>query len=239
MRNVYDSVSEFIKELFEDTKDIEKDDNLLLLYRGQKDATWNLLPKIARKEYNFVGPDFISKERDLIDEFHRLSMPYISKEMISNQWDLLSIAQHHGLPTRLLDWTTNPLVALYFAFKEPDNNIKNRMLWLLVISKDELADCNTLTPYNCNRTVAFKPNHITQRLISQNGWFTVHSYVKAKNSFIKLNNNKIYKDKLFEFQFANKSRNEILTRLDNLGINECSLFPGLDGLCKYLEWKKS
>jgi hypothetical protein len=242
----FNSFNDFFVKLTDITKEITKDDNLLLLYRGQKNSSWDLLPKIARKEYNFIGPDFLTKEKDLVEEFQRLSRPYTNSDLLTNAWDLLSLAQHHGLPTRLLDWTTNPLVALYFAFKEKDTKVKTRTVWLLKIDKSELADCNKNTPFNNPKTVAFKPNHVTQRLISQNGWFTTHKFINTSkrfitpsNTFIKLNKNKAYKDRIFKFQIINNAREEILTRLDTFGINELTLFPGIDGLSKYLEWKKN
>ena len=61
MRPAFNSFKEFFYELTDDTKDITKDDSLLLLFRGQKDSTCDLLPKIARKDLNFVGPDFLTK----------------------------------------------------------------------------------------------------------------------------------------------------------------------------------
>jgi hypothetical protein len=235
----FDSFQEFFANLTHLTKDFKKDDPLLLLFRGQKDSTWDLLPRIARPDLKFIGPDFLKKEADIIDEFQRLSRPYIDPDLVSNPWDLLALAQHHGLPTRLLDWTTNPLVALYFAFIEQSDKIKYRMVWMLAIDKTALADCKKFTPFNTAKTVAFKPNHVTQRIISQNGWFTAHRFIKTSNYFIKLNKNKDYKTRLFEFPINNNARDEILTRLDTLGINELTLFPGLDGLSKYLQWKKS
>ncbi|MBP8993599.1 MAG: FRG domain-containing protein [Bacteroidales bacterium] len=235
----FDSFQEFFDNLLNLTKEFEKDDPLLLLFRGQKDSEWDLLPRIARPDLKFIGQNFLRKEKDLLDEFQRLSRPYINPDLISNPWDLLALAQHHGLPTRLLDWTTNPLVALFFAFIERDDKIKCRMVWLLVINSTELADCKQYTPFNTTKTVAFKPNHITQTIISQNGWFTVHKFIKSSNYFVKLNKNKDYKTRLFEFPINNNARNEILTRLDTMGINEFTLFPGLDGLSKYLQWKKS
>jgi hypothetical protein len=235
----FNSFIDFFNELSDITKEITKDDNLLLLYRGQKDATWDLLPRIARKELNLIGPDFLKKEKDILSEFKRLSKPYLNSDLLSDNWDFLALAQHHGLPTRLLDWTTNPLVALFFAFQEKDDNIKQRKVWILAIKKEELADCKKTTPFTISKTVAFKPNHITQRLISQNGWFTVHKFNINTKRFVKLNENKLYKDQVFDLTINNKAREEILTRLDVLGINEFTLFPGLDGLSKYLIWKKS
>jgi hypothetical protein len=218
-------------------KGYEKTETILLLFRGQKDAKWDLMPKIAREEYNIIGDDFIKKEEQILSEFKRLARPYVNNDIFSNPWDFLALAQHHGLPTRLLDWTLNPLVALYFAFWEQDNSIKNRALWLMEINPDELADCENFSPFNTNKTVAFKPNHITQRLISQNGWFTTHKFILKDKRFAKLNNLSSFKRTIIKVQFTNDMREEVLTRLDSLGINEFTLFPGLDGLSKYLEWK--
>lgn len=237
MSEPYESFNEFLTELLDVTKNNSKNDPLLVLYRGQRDSKWHLLPKIARSDYGFIGENFLLKEREILDEFKRLSLPYINSDIFSNDWDLLSIAQHHGLPTRLLDWTTNPLVALYFAFKDKDDEIKERAVWTLVIENNELADCKKTQPFEHSKTLAFKPNSVTQRLISQNGWFTCHAFQKKSNSFVKLDINKKYKEKLFKIRIKNEIREEVLTKLDTFGINEYTLFPGLDGLSKYLEWK--
>jgi hypothetical protein len=235
---VHESFSSFFNAVCELTEDFEKDDDFLLLFRGQKDSRWDLLPRIARINSLFINHNFERLEADLIDEFKRLARPYLSSDLLNSPWDLLALAQHHGLPTRLLDWSTNPLVALYFAFINQDKTVQNRMVWMLVIEKESIAHCQEHSPFNNPKTVVFKPNHITQRLVSQNGWFTVHKFIKKDNRFIKLNVNTAYKKRLFKFTIQNSAREEILKRLDTLGINEFTLFPGLDGLCKYLEWKK-
>jgi type I restriction enzyme M protein len=72
-------------------------------------------------------------------------------------------------------------------------------------------------------------------LISQNGWFTAHKYV-IDTGFVRLNKHRIYKPKLMRIDITNKIREEILSNLNIMGINEFSLFPGLDGLSNYLEW---
>lgn len=219
-------------------KDVKKDDDFLLLYRGQKDSKWELLPKIARPEFNFIGKDFKKKENELLEEFKRLGKPYIDTEIHKNDWDLLALAQHHGLPTRLLDWTTNPFVALYFAFKEECNDyekIESRAVWVLFLRKEEIVNCHEYNPFNLKTSTAFKPNQITPRLISQNGWFTCHKY--NPYGFVKLNTHRQYRKKIHQILISNELSDEILTLLDKFGVNEYSLFPGLDGLSKFLEWK--
>lgn len=90
------------------------DKNGIVLFRGQEILKWELLPKLSRPEY--LKYNVIEIEKQIIDEFERLSHPYLNAKSISNLWDNLALARHHNLPTRLLDWTGNPLAALWFAF---------------------------------------------------------------------------------------------------------------------------
>ena len=91
----------------------------LLLFRGQKNKDYELLPSIARKKHLSTIPGLLDHERNLI-EMSKLKLPDIFKsDMLP--LELLALLQHHGIPTRLLDVTTNALVALYFACQKEDD----------------------------------------------------------------------------------------------------------------------
>jgi hypothetical protein len=231
--NVTD-VKDYVSRIIETVNSFTKDDTDIILFRGQKNSEWGLLPKIARSD---IKSSFIDDEKKLVDEFKRIGRPYIHSNISQNEWDLIALAQHHGLPTRLLDWTTNPLVALWFAFQFEDNLITNRAIWVLILDNDELADTTKGSPFNQSKTVAFKPNHITNRITVQNGWFTTHKFITSSNKFIRLDKNKNFKSRLIKMEISNEQRDQTLKVLDVMGINYFSIFPDLDGLAKYLEWK--
>ena len=69
-----------------------------------------------------------------------------------NDWDLLALAQHHSLPTRLLDWSENPLVALWFAFNENDEVTKKRVLWCFGFSNEDMLNPVKETLFSQNKT---------------------------------------------------------------------------------------
>lgn len=102
-----------IRTLFEKLeKELEYDGNYSIFYRGQSDKKYGLIPSIYRKDMLIQNENKIF--RDIIAQ-----SPEDFKGCASTFEKLVKM-QHYSLPTRLLDITTNPLVALYFACKNPD-----------------------------------------------------------------------------------------------------------------------
>ncbi|MBI5963168.1 MAG: FRG domain-containing protein [Chloroflexi bacterium] len=95
------------------------DDQHALLFRGVTKESHELIPSIAR-EWN-KKLDLTNLENIYLNKFIAQSVAYV-KPVPSNKWEWLMVAQHHGMPTRLLDWTENPLVALYFACEKDFDN---------------------------------------------------------------------------------------------------------------------
>jgi hypothetical protein len=108
------------------------------LYRGQE-SDLPLDPKLFRlvKESKRVE-ELISIEKRLITEFKKLSVVCDGNIKHYDDWDILSISQHFGLPTRLLDWTSNPLIALWFAFNSDRNIDSDRVVYGLAVNDDFL-----------------------------------------------------------------------------------------------------
>lgn len=90
--------------------------------RGQAWVEWKLEPRIGRPPV-FWGRNaapgkqkMLDREGQFLDRFRRYAHAFFGREL--TRWENITLAQHHGLPTRLLDWTSNPLVALYFAAED-------------------------------------------------------------------------------------------------------------------------
>jgi hypothetical protein len=142
--------------------------------------------------------------------------------MPESEWEWLSLAQHFGLATRLLDWTENPLVAAYFAtrWKLPTGD---RAVYVLDKKKFKNADVN-ISPFNIQDVVLYRPKHISNRISAQGGVFTVHSVPSDP-----LDDNRIEKWIIRENCVI-----EMNITLETYGINEAFVFQDLDGLARYL-----
>jgi len=211
----------------------------ILLFRGQN-VDKPLMPKYARTvktmlELDLMKADEILKvEQERFIEFKRRAGWMIDKAP-QTEWDWLGLAQHHGLETRLLDWTENPLVALYFAFENCRSNPRHdSVVWMLKVPKSEIVvPTNKINPFSVNKTKVFRPTIVSHRMTAQAGWFSVHKFVQDKQKFVPLDKNKAYKESLARLALRLEPVT-VITHLARIGINSVSLFPDLDGLCKHL-----
>ena len=233
-----ESVSQFLA-FIEETKKKEKDkgNNADFIFRGQS-TDEPLIPGIARLK---PKGELLNVEELMLREFERLSLPFAEFEP-RDPWDLLALAQHHGLPTRLLDWSYSALAALWFCVKQPpkkDDYGKqlDGVVWLFKTVREDFINFPTKeTPFVQTWTRIFRPRSITRRIMAQTGVFTCH--LRTKNGmFIPLEWNKKYKDRLIKIGIPASRFSDIRDQLDACGVNKVSLFPDLDGLAGHLQFR--
>ncbi len=215
MKEYYISSFSEIHEIFLKYK---RDKNII--FRGQPNIDIELLPKIGRNGYK--GAD----EKLIFESWKRRAIEFINI-MPANNWEWLSIAQHHGMATRFLDWSKNPLNALFFAI-EP-NNDNDAVLYAckfqlkIIPEKMELFDVNSLAVYY--------PSGIVPRIVRQGGVFSYHPFpqvpIKENSEGIKFLERIIIKN-----NFIAKLKSE----LSYYGVNRFALFPDLDGLSSFINW---
>ncbi len=208
----------------------------LVLFRGQRQDK-PLLPRIARITPRKKLPE---DERAMLDALMRESVGLVGHNPDSI-WDWLALAQHHGMATRLLDWTTNPLAGLWFAVETPaDKATDDAVVWIFDPKDDELVkDPRTECPFSGQYTKVFLPRHVTVRIRAQGGVFTVHKYMAKTKRFIPFENNPRYQSRLIKVCIPGEQFSNLRWDLDRYGVNHFSLFPDIDGLCYHETWLHS
>ncbi|UPQ79324.1 FRG domain-containing protein [Flavobacterium azooxidireducens] len=212
------------------------------VYRGQADKDWKLIPSFYRQELEVydntndnIIPNYALVEETMLDMFYQKGISLLKKYKIKNQLDLMVIAQHHGLPTRLLDWTESPLFALFFAVE--DLNIKADACvyeYLPTIFGSYEGVAKEKCFKNDSQYNFISPRHINERVKAQGGYFTLHPLlkkveIKPLDTLISEGSNS---DELRRIVIPNKFKESIKKDLHKLNINCFSIYPDLDGLAQ-------
>ncbi len=200
-------------------------DPLYTLYRGVSSLDHKLVSTLGRLHLK-TGDSFSSAEEKIMNVFRERAIPFLTN-IPSNDWEWLALAQHHGLPTRLLDWTRNPLVAAYFSVKKESNDASVIYVFNQPSQKQvdvtQQIDSHEVT----DGPLRYIPSHVTERIIVQNGLFTFHPGDPSQP---------------FESEYIQKivipaeSRKRLKRDLYRYGVHEAALFPGLDGLASHVKW---
>ncbi|MBC7196859.1 MAG: FRG domain-containing protein, partial [Deferribacterales bacterium] len=192
-----------------------------VVFRGQS-TQLPLIPSVGRDKDSKL---WFSYEKEVFEEFKREALPYLGHTPI-NDWQWLAVAQHNRLPTRLLDWTKNPLAALWFAVCKPAKDSSPGIVWSFLYSAEKIIS-NTLnrpSPFSIEETFLYFPEHIFPYIQAQLGVFTIHHRDKRSNEFVPFENTQDADLLLKRIEIPADSFPTLRYKLFRLGINASSLF---------------
>jgi hypothetical protein len=212
-----------------------------LYFRGAEDVTYELIPSIGRKQKVLNQSQHLVKnkleEKNLLQCFRRHT--YEHRHRVLSEWESLFLARHHGLPTRLLDWTVNPLIALFFACLKPKTEVKSLggAIWVFVKSRSWKEDIDVFKindPFAIKGIRLIYPFNPSPRITAQSGVFTIHA--RPRFDLRRLQRERIKErcdiGKLECILVPEAAKLSLLRELHRLGVHHRSVFPDLTGIAE-------
>jgi FRG domain-containing protein len=226
-------------------------------FRGLGDVNWKLQPRLFR--LNREIDQLLDEEEELRSEFRRRGMQLISGERPpQSDFEWYFLMQHHGVHTRLLDWTDGALTALYFAvepFAQREDKKHDAVVWMLdpswlndqTFKKRDEAEGVALPEWDLSQEylpeifedrrlrrtlpIAIDPSHISKRVAVQRSRFVI--FGNKRDGLMEVAG-ATRNPRLIKFPIAFDAIRAIQKQLETCGITRATVFPDLDGLSREL-----
>jgi hypothetical protein len=219
--------------------------NLFCICRGQASDIWKLQTSFHRISsiINMSIDDYLKK---VIPELHFYVCAQTNEIMDLKVPDIfgsfLALLQHHGFPTPLLDWTLSPYIAVYFAFRDV-NDVNPQSDYIKLFLFDNISWTSTFSQPldlrdNSVRYVSILHAYAkyNPRLIPQQSIFTVTN-VDDMEEYISKRSEESGHNFLFTARMSVKEKPHVMRELSLMGINEMTLFPSVEGICRAMKAK--
>ena len=225
------------------------------VYRGVANKEWGLETSLRR-----LGPAYQDVEGPMLRSFAKYAKP--GEIPSTSLWLKLAVAQHHGLPTRVMDWSVSPKVAAHFATYEEEHFDKDGAIWCVdvvrarellpqplrdILTKEsawlfsvEMLDAAiaSLEEFDSMSKagefiVFFEPPSLDDRIINQAAIMSVlpGAQLDLRQFLTRRANRGIF----YRIVIPKKLKWELRDKLDQNNVTERMLFPGLDGLSRWLK----
>ena len=222
-------------------------------FRGASSARHTLASSLLRLANGRA--DVRRLEQALLRNFRKYAHGEVARQ--DSIWDWLALGQHRGLPTRLLDWTYSPLVALHFATDDPETFNRDSVVWCVnfveankrlpprlrrildqeasdTFTVEMLSGFESLKEFDALRREPFvvfmEPPAVDRRILNQLALFSLMSSPSARLDDWLERHPRLCR----KVRIPARLKWEIRDNLDQANVNERVLFPGLDGLSRWL-----
>lgn len=199
---------------------IESDLDGKSIFRGVSDVRYLLLPSIGRRSDDWKYSNGL--EQRIFQRFKREALPYCPPHLqVFDDWNWLALAQHHGVPTRLLDWSESPYVALYFAC----SGATDTEAGVYVVERPPQNN-PAGGPFDVTAECFFYPRHVAARITAQSGLFTIQPEP-----------DEVYPGRIRkQIVIDGAAKRDVARKLDAIGVHHASMFPDMDGLGRRLRF---
>jgi hypothetical protein len=221
-----------------------QENNRFVWFRGQGKITYELKSSLFRQRFTTIE-EFLVNERGRYNWFKNLGHIHHN----ADDWELVCLMQHHGVKTRLLDWTESFATALYFASEKwEENQISIWMLNPQRLNYKSIQTTRYFTIHNdsyrarlyqeddkkfFDNSVALHPIRSNNRIVAQQGMFTIQGNT-LKSLDKEFDGSLIEEGILKEIRIDYDCKSEVFKFLKLVGMHPFSIYPDLNGLADYV-----